>query len=95
MTMKGFMAKKRRLNKDKELEKKCIKKFILNEYKNIAQAGGAKMKALGLETALEACEALFKEGKLIMKAFDENSFCVILKHGTDKFELIYDSVKEL
>ena len=82
-------------HKKKELEKKCIRKFFLSEYKNIAKAGGKRMQSLGLEASLEACEALFKEGKLIMKAFDEKDFFVFLKQGRNKFELLYDSTGEL
>lgn len=89
------MPKKRNLKSDKELEKKCIKKFFLNEYKNIAKTGGEKMQTLGLEASLEACEELFKDGKLILKVFNENDFFVFLKHGRNKFELIYDSAGEL
>ena len=80
---------------DKETEKKCIKKFFLNEYKHIAKAGGANMQSLGLEASLEACEELFKDGKLLLKVFDENAFFVFLKHKKDEFELIYDSTGEL
>lgn len=88
------MPKKRNKLNNKDLEKKCIKKFFLSEYKHIAQAGGKKMQSIGLEASLEMCEELFKEKKLIMKAFDENAFYVFLKQDKNQFELIYDSTEE-
>ena len=78
-------------NKEKELQKKCIKKFFYSEYKHIAKAGGAKMQSIGFEASYEACEALFKEGKLILKAFNEDEFHVFLKKSPQEFELIYSS----
>jgi len=88
------MVKKCKQKKDDALSKKCIKKFFFKQYKYIAQAGGAEMQSLGLEASLEACEALFKDGDLILKAFDENCFYVFLKRNKNAFEVLYDSTKE-
>lgn len=78
------------MSKKKELEKECIKKFFFEKYRYIAQCGGKKIKELGLEEALEACEELFEEGSLVLKAFSKDKFFVFLKQGK-KYELIYDS----
>jgi hypothetical protein len=84
------------VSKKKELEKECIKKFFFEKYKYIAQCGGKKIKELGLEAALEACEALFKDGSLTLKAFNKNEFFVFLYHkNKKKYELLYDSKKIL
>jgi hypothetical protein len=82
------------LSKKKELEKECIKKFFFEKYRYIAQCGGKQIKTLGLEAALEACEGLFEDGNLVLKAFNINEFFVFLKQGK-KYELLYDSGKIL
>jgi len=87
------MAKNNSKLKDKILEKKCINKFFISECKYIMQAGGKKVQSIGAEASLEACEALFKDGTLIMKAFSINDFCVFLKNKKNQFELIYDSAE--
>ena len=87
------MANKGKL-KDKSLEKKCINKFFISECPYIMQAGGKKVQSIGLGASLEACEALFKDGTLIMKVFSENDFCVFLKNKKNKFEMIYDSMEK-
>lgn len=85
------MIKRCKKQNDKVLEKKCIRKFFISECKDIMQAGGGKVQSIGLGASLEACEALFKDGTLIIKAFSENDFCVFLKNKKNKFGLIYDS----
>lgn len=80
------------MSKKKELEFQCIKKFFFEKYRCIAQCGGKKIKELGLEAALEACEELFKDGSLVLKAFSKNEFFVFLYHkNKKKYELLYDS----
>lgn len=84
------------MSKKKELEKKCIKKFFLEKYRYIAQCGGKKIKELGLEAALEACEALFEDGSLVLKAFNKDEFFVFLYRKEKKiYELLYDSKRIL
>ena len=78
------------------LEKICIKKFFFDEFKNISQFGGKKIKQLGLEASLEACFALFEDGELKLKAFNKDEFFVFLYHKKPrKWELIYDNKKIL
>lgn len=85
--MKGEM---KRISK--ELEKKCIKKFFFEKYKDIAQVGGKKLKTLGLEAALEACFELFEDGSLKLVADNKNEFIVLLYHKEKKkWEVLYDS----
>lgn len=83
------------------LQKTCIKKFFFDEYKHIIQANyntknGQKMQSLGLETSYDMCIALFEDGSLGIKAFNEKEFFVFLYHKKQrKYELIYDSKKIL
>lgn len=80
------------MSKKKELEKECIRKFFFEKYRYIAQCGGKKIKELGLEAALEACEELFKDGSLVLKVFSKDEFFVFLYHkDKKKYELLYDS----
>ncbi len=87
------MTKKLTKEATKDLEQRCIRKFFLTEYKHIVRASKNNMHKLGIEASLEACEALFKDKSLIIKAFKEDDFVIFLNHGKNKFELIYDSKK--
>lgn len=87
------MRKKRALT---TLQKTCITKFFFDEFKNISQFGGKKIKQLGLEASLEACLALFEDGDLKIKVFSKDEFFIFLNHKKKKkWELIYDSKKIL
>jgi len=83
------MAKK---NQPKNLEKLCMRKWYLEEYKGIKLFAEEGFEALGLEGGLEICYNLLEDGVFVIKAFDLDKFFLFLTRDKgESYELIFDS----
>lgn len=79
------------VKKHNELERKCTRDFFFKKYKEILRVGSPEIASLGMEASLEACEGLFEDGSLVIKAFDIAHYFIFLKHKNNNLELIYSS----
>lgn len=83
------MAKKKQ---PKNLEKLCLRKWFLNEYKGIKLFAEEGFSELGLEGGLETAYDLLKNGTFLVKAFNEDQFFLFATFDKgENYTLIYDS----
>ncbi len=83
------MAKKQQ---PKNLEKLCLRKWYLTEYKKLILSAEEGLWGLGLEGGLEHCYKLLEEEIFLVKAFDINSFFVFASYDRgENYELVFDS----
>ncbi len=76
----------------KNLEKLCLRKWYLNEYKGIRLFAEENFSELGLEGGLETCYALLEDEVFLVKAFNIDEFFVFLTRDKgETYELLYDS----
>lgn len=83
------MAKKKQ---PENLEKLCLRKWFLNEYKGIRLSAEEGFSELGLEGGLETAYDLLENGTFLIKAFNEEQFFLFATFDKgENYEMIFDS----
>ena len=86
------MGKSKKITKMTPLERKCLRKFYLDDAKLLFKNGPEGFKSLGLEKGLEVVFKLAEEKPILIKvlAKSETTFVVLFDEKVSgKFEPIY------